>query len=115
MSQEEKEYYRNGTVLVTNTRAELGDRTFVMANVTAVSMATTKPKTGIAGFWGIMGAIWILAGLANIGDKGLPILLWGLLVGGVSLVWLRSCKPTYSVHLGSASGETKAIESKDKQ
>jgi hypothetical protein len=86
-----------------------------MANVTAVSMATTKPKTGIAGFWGIMGAIWTLAGLANIGDKGLPILLWGLLVGGVSLVWLRSRKPTYSVHLGSASGETKAMRMRERR
>src|SRR5262245_47100181 len=109
MSQEEKEYYRNGNVLVTNTRAELGDRTFVMANVTAVSMTTRPANYGFAGVLLLVGAIFILSGFVGIPANGLPALFIGLTLGlilcSIGFVWFRSLKPTYSVHLGSASGE----------
>jgi hypothetical protein len=49
MSEQEQEYYRSSEVLIMNTRAELGGRTFAMANITAVSMGTrTNPRHGCA-------------------------------------------------------------------
>lgn len=72
MSQQEKEYYRSGNVLVTNARAEMGARTFAMANVTAVSMATTHPSPGCAIALLAVGALVALDGLAAIGRVESP-------------------------------------------
>lgn len=118
MAQPEKEYYRSGNVLVTNARAEMGGRTFAMANVTAVSMATITPQTkgcalqlllGGAGF-ALITLIAIVAGRSN----HISYIVIGLLMAGTGFVWRQSLKVTYAVNLGSASGESRAMESKNR-
>ncbi len=115
MSQQEKEYYRAGNVLITNARAEMGGRTFAMANVTAVSMATAKPSPGCAFVLLALGALVGIAGLASIADGGIVALAIGVVIAAVGFAWLKSLKPAYSVNLGSASGESRAMQSQNRE
>lgn len=111
MADQEKEYYRSGNVLITNTRAELGGRTFAMANVTAVSMATTGSSTfGPA----VLLAAAVLVGSMGLSRGGAQQLVVGAVMAALAIWWIRSLKPTYSVNLGSASGESKALQSQNK-
>jgi hypothetical protein len=111
--QEEREYYRSNAILITSARAEIGERTFSMANVTAVSMGTIPANTGCAVVLLIVGGLTILGGLAAIGSTVAPLIL-GILIAGAGWMWLKSLKPTFVVNLGSASGEARAYQSRNR-
>jgi Family of unknown function (DUF6232) len=118
MSEQEQEYYRSSEVLITNTRAELGDRTFAMANITAVSMGTrTNPRHGCAFVLFAIGFVIVVTGLAeiSISKGGEGWLLLGLIIVGVVVVWWITLKPFYTVNISSASGESRAMQSHNKE
>lgn len=95
-------------VRVTNARANLGGRTYAMANVTSVNMTRTLANRGL-GKGVIFAAVSIVVGCLLEGLYG------GVVVGllGVALgYWLYKLpKDTYHVFLGSASGEAEALSS----
>lgn len=115
MAEGEREYYKSGNVLVTATRAEMGGRTFAMANVSAVSMSSTKPSPGCALLLLVGGALIALGGLGSLRDGGVGALIGGLVMAGLGFLWWRSLKTVYSVNLGSASGEAKAMQSTNRE
>jgi hypothetical protein len=91
MSQEEREYYRAGDVLVTNTRAGLGGRTFAMANITAVSMGTrVNSLRGCAFVLLYVGVVLAVVALAAGGSGGVAGFLGGAagFLVGLLIVWL---------------------------
>jgi len=98
----EASYYQDGTVSITNARAVLGGKTYAMANITSVSMATIpanrKPGIVIA----IIGLL--IAGVTNGGIIGLLILAAGIVLAVI-------VKPSYVVRIGSASGEADGLVS----
>ena len=124
MSEPEQEYYRSGDVLVTNTRAEMDGRTFAMANITAVSM-TPVPNRGAGCLVGlaIVGGLFImLMGFSVTNTTNnlfltnkLFLILLGFAIFVGCLFWQSRLKPTYVVNISSASGESKALQSKDKE
>lgn len=111
MAEGEREYYKAGNVLVTSTRAEMDGRIFAMANVSAVSMTSTKPSPGCALLLLIGGILAALGGITQIQDNGPGTLIAGVVAAALGFFWWRSLKTVYSINLGSASGETKGMQS----
>jgi hypothetical protein len=102
---QEKTYYEHGQVKVTNARFIVPSQTYAMSGITSVKFYSEKPSI----LWPILAffvAVVAFAGKGNIWAVGIP------LIAGVLLL-LRKAK--YHVVLSSASGETRALESKNKE
>jgi len=103
---EEKTFFNEGGVTVTNSRFVVPGQTHAMSGITSVSKWITKPSMKLPIILIVLGIIplffgsifWIVVGIA-------------LIAAGVYL--LIKNKPVYSVRLSSASGESNAIDSKD--
>ncbi len=106
---EEKEitfYSDDRGVRITNTRAIVGTTTYSMANITSVSMAV-KPANRTPGIvLAVLGLIFLAIPVSGIRVFGVVLLVLGILIAVI-------VKPTYRVRIGSASGESDAISSKD--
>jgi hypothetical protein len=111
--------YSDENVNVTTARVVIHGTTYALRNITSVKMASTPANTGCAillrqfGILMLFGAFLAFVG-AEVGS-GFVILLFagGVLTG--AMFWLRACKPSYHVAIASASGESHALTSKDKQ
>jgi uncharacterized protein DUF6232 len=117
MPQQEREYYRSADVLVTNARVEMGSRTFAMANLTAVSMATMRsPLRGFPLGIFLGGGLIAVTGLLAIGNEGGAVLLPTCLVIAIGgYAWWKTFKPSYSLNLSSTSGESRAMQSHNRE
>jgi len=102
---QEKTFFEYGAVKVTNARFIVPSQTYAMSGITSVKFFTEKPSL----LWPIVAfliAILIGVGDGNIWSVGIPVII------GVVLL-LR--KATHHVVLSSASGETRALNSKNKE
>jgi len=126
---EEVTYYSDGAIRITNARAVLGGKSYAMANITSVAMwkrpANRTPGVVIA----IVGLLITLCACCpasfTLGSSDSDAAASGLLFVGVGLLGLLGlvagiviaaiAKPSYVVRLGSASGETDALVSKDQE
>ncbi|OJY60021.1 DUF6232 family protein [Thiobacillus sp. 0-1251] len=102
---QEKTFFEYGEVKVTNARFIVPSQTYAMSGITSVKFFTEKPSL----LWPIVAfliAILIGVGDGNIWSVGIPVII------GVVLL-LR--KATHHVVLSSASGETRALNSKNKE
>lgn len=96
----------DNAVRITNTRAILGGKTYAMSNITSVSIVQKKINI-------VLVVILVLVGLSSLTLIGHSLL--------ASLVILAVCagliyllvRPSYAVHLGSASGESEALVSRN--
>jgi len=108
---EEKEitfYSDDRSVRITNTRVIVGATTYAMANITSVLMAK-KPANRVPGIvLAILGLILLAIPVSGIRVLGVVLLVLGILIAVI-------VKPTYTIRIGSASGESDAISSKDKK
>lgn len=101
---QETTFFEQGNVKVTNARFIVPSQTYAMSGITSVKFFTEKPGL----LWPIVAfviALLALVGNGNIWSVGIPLII------GIVLV-LR--KATHHVVLSSASGETRALASKDK-
>lgn len=105
---EEKEFYRNGNVSITNARFLVGSTTYAMNGVTSVKRGQTDPSKMGPIIMAIIGVIMVFVA-ASILAK-----LFGVAIAVIAVVWFRAIKPDYMVYLNSASGESQALASKDK-
>ena len=102
---QEKTFFEYGEVKVTNARFIVPSQTYAMSGITSVKFFTEKPSL----LWPIVAfliAILIGVGDGNIWSVGIPVII------GVVLL-LR--KATHHVVLSSASGETRALNSENKE
>jgi hypothetical protein len=95
-----------GGVTVSTARFIVPGQTYAMSGVTSVKSLIDKPSKKGPIILIIIGLLMLFAGSAG------PVIL-GLVIAGLGVAWLISQKPTYIVVLSSASGETKALTSKD--
>ena len=108
---EEKVFFDNGDVTVTNARFISNGQTYVMSNITSVKNLIEDPsKTGPVIFI-IIGGIIALAGLGN---TSFGAILVGAAILAVGVLWFKGLKSKYYVALATASGETRALTSEDK-
>lgn len=103
---QEVTFYERGGVTVTNSRFIVPSQTFAMSGITSVKFSTERPGL----LWPIVCFVLALIALGNHGN------IWSVaipVIAGISLLVLR--KATHHVVLSSASGETRALNSKDKE
>ena len=99
-------------VRITNTRAIIGTTTYAMANITSVSMGM-KPANRTPGIAVAILGFLILLITGLLGSSGGVI--FGVILLGIGILIAAIVKPTCTVRIGSASGETDAVSSKDKK
>ena len=102
----EKVFYENGDVKVTNARFIVGGQTYAMNGVTSVRDGKIPPSRGLAIAIIIIGVLLMLAG--STGAK-----VFGLLLVGLGGYLAYAAKATHIVILHSASGETRALSNTD--
>ena len=103
---EEKSFFEQGGVKVTNARFIVNNQTYAMNGVTSVKSGETKPsRTGP-----IIVAVLGLGGLLSGSTGGVIV---GLLLIAGAVYWWMQQKPTLTVLLSSSSGEAKALSSQD--
>ncbi|MFB3304263.1 DUF6232 family protein [Pseudomonas sp. AMR01] len=103
---DEKIFFTQGNVSVSNSRFIVDGQTYAMSNVTSVKSRVTPPDRGAA-------IIIAIVGLACLFGSG-----WVFIAGLVALalavlVWVGS-KAKYAVILNTSSGENQALVSEDK-
>jgi hypothetical protein len=107
---DERVYFSEGGIVITSTRAVLRERTFAMANITSVSLAESNQGAGCGCTLLGTGGLFAL-GLFGSGTVGLGVFGIFLLIVGVALM----SQKTYVVRIGSASGETNALQSSSRE
>ncbi|WP_330985536.1 MULTISPECIES: DUF6232 family protein [Enterobacterales] len=108
---EEKEFYRNGNVSITNARFLVGSTTYAMNGVTSVKRGQTDPSKMGPIIMAIIGVIMVFVA-ASILAKLFGVAI--AVIAVIAVVWFRAIKPDYMVYLNSASGESQALASKNK-
>ena len=103
--EEEKVFYRESEVCVTNTRFIVSGQTYAMSGITSIRFIKVSPNNTGA-------VVLLLVGLVLLFIP--DIRLYGVagVVAGIAWAWFN--KPTYAVGVSSASGERHAIEEKDR-
>ena len=105
----EKKYYTNGGVTVTSKRLIVQSQTFAVSGITSVKLGVDQPSKLIPILLIAIGGLGCLAGI----KEGL-INIWTLLfVFGIA--WMFTLKSKYTVILATASGESKAVVSENKE
>lgn len=124
MSSGEQEVFQEGDILVSTARIRLhGGKTYSTANVTSVSTKITEypnpSKQGPVVLMGIGGVLGLI-GLGSLGDNVVGGAFWVLVAAAVvygGFLWFRRIRkpePDYILLIGSASGESEGMQSKDK-
>lgn len=107
---EEIAVYQDENIHVTNLRAMLQGKTYAMANVTSVSMFRQAGNTTPGVVAAVIGGFMLLGAVTDSELRGC-FLVFGLLILVIGIAILASTKDTYWVRIGSASGETNALSS----
>jgi Family of unknown function (DUF6232) len=129
MSVSEITFYQDPNVLITNTRAVIGGKTYAMANITSVTAGQIPPNRLPGILVAIVSPVVCICGafpaaVVGGGSDRFAAFQWIylvvvqlvallILVGGVILA--VTAKPTYSVKFASSAGETNALLSKDQE
>ena len=102
-----------GNIKVTTSRLLIGSKTFAISNITSVVFGKIKANKLPAIIVVIAGVFILLFGIA------LDAVLIGLILGGATIAGgvfiFQNAVDRYSVRLESASGESDALSSKDKE
>ena len=103
---EEKIFFENGSVKITNSRFIAEDKTYAMANISSVSIGVLSPnKTPVFVFF-IIGLVLLLLEETRI---------VGIAVAIVAVIWYYLLKKVeYTVRITSNSGQADSYISKDK-
>ena len=104
---EEKVFFDQGGVSVSNSRFIVHGQTYAMNGVTSVKQAVKNPsRLGpiVLGFFGLM----LLLGGSTTS------VIWAVILLALAVFWWIKQKPEWIVVLNSSSGETQALTSQDR-
>ena len=102
----EKTFFNANGISVTNARVVIAGQTYAMSGITSVRAIEEKPSRKGSIILGIIGIIFLLIGQSST-------IIIGIIGIALAVVWFILTKPTYHIGLVSASGESKALNSKD--
>lgn len=109
---QEREFYRHGSILITNARFVVGSQTYAMQGITSMRQARKDPSRTGPVLLALLGLTLMWIGIADFGDR------WGLALFGLAsiglavLVWIRA-KIILTVYLQTSAGEQAAYQSDD--
>ena len=103
----EQTFFNENGVTVTNSRFITPGQTYAMSGVTSIRKLKITPSYKAPIITAIIGFISL-----GFGDSGIAI---GILLIIGAIAWFILNKPTFVVVLSSASGEQKALSSKDEE
>lgn len=106
---EERTFFNQGQIWVTNARFIVPGQTYAMNAVTSVRQGVTMPSRGWPLVLILVGILCLLGGL----DGGVGALLMAAIFIGIGVLIWRQQKPVWTVVLSTASGEHKALSSED--
>lgn len=106
----EKQYYEHGQVKVTNARFIVQTQTYAVSGITSVRFDQNIPS------WAPP-VLLLLAGLFVVRQMaGSSATIWHWLFAvAPGTMWFLLRKPTYSVTLSTAAGESRALTSKNRE
>lgn len=105
---EEKIFFNQGDVSVSNARFIVYGQTYAMNGVTSVKQGVENPSR--------LGPIVVaLIGLGFLVGGSFKTVVIAFIAIGLAILFWRSQSPDYSVVLNTASGEKQALVSKDKK
>jgi hypothetical protein len=113
----ETTYYSDGEFQVTNARAVLRGKTYAMANITSVAVGAKEKSR----WWIVLISLGVFLGLFLVAQSFvnwsilLPVVGLPALGLGIFLAVSLPRKYIYTVRIGSASGETDALASTNKE
>jgi len=111
---DEVSVYQDANIHVTNLRAMLQGKTYAMANITSVSMFTQFANRSPGVVTAIIGGLFVLMGLAAGEDLRGCSFVFGAILLIIGIAVAAAAKHIYWVRIGSASGETNALSSGDR-
>jgi len=103
---EEKVFFDNNGVSVSNARFIVHGQTYAMNGVTSVKQAVRRPSRLGPVVLGVVGPIALFNGSSGV--------VWGLVLLAIAALWAVVQKPTWIVVLNSSSGEAQALTSADR-
>ena len=111
MTQERTFYSDEKGVRITGTRAIFGHITYSMANISSVSTVEEPPKRA-GGIWtAVIGiVVFIVGAIAG----WIWLIIGGIVVLAIGVLGALLASGKYHVRISSASGETSALSTKDK-
>ena len=120
---QEKVYYDDGNVKITSKRTVLEDKTYVLANISSVTVNTIKQeaKSGNMGCLWVIGVFFAIMGFAMLIDNVVGGGIFFLITAGTAcLIAYKFGKGTpgwekYSVKIGSNAGDSDGLISDDKE
>ncbi|SHL63346.1 DUF6232 family protein [Rhodanobacter sp. OK091] len=101
---EEKMFFNQEGVSVSNARFIVNGQTYAMNGVTSVKQAVRHPSRLGSVVAGVIGLIVLFSGAIG----------WGLVFLAAAIIWWVAQKTEWIVVLQSSSGETKALTSKER-
>ena len=102
---EEKTFGNEAGVSVSNARFIAAGQTYAMSGVTSVKSSRADPSRKGPIIMGIIGVLALMGG-------GTAMIVGLILIAAAAALWFTQ-KPEFQVLLSSASGEAKALSSKD--
>jgi len=103
---EEKVFYQQQGVTVTQSRIILGSKTYAMSNISSVSVGITKPSRTAPIVLLIIGLFMLIASSTFV---------YGAVLCALTGIWLFLQKTKYYVSIRSNAGESRSLESKNKE
>lgn len=108
---DEKIFFKNGDITVTNSRFVAGAQTFAIRNITSVKAEKVEVNNSTAGILILVGIIIFVIGLVNTNWAALI----GLVIAAAGIYWIWNQESPYAVVLTTSSGEVKAYQSNDRE
>lgn len=103
-SQEEKIFYQDTTVTVTQSRFVAGSKTYAMRNISSVSLFKIDKSVSLQ-------IILLVTGLIMLSGQNTRVVGVILVIGNI--FWISTIKDQYSVRISTNAGEANSLISKD--
>lgn len=102
--QQEKNFYQDNNVTVTQSRYIAGSKTYAMRNISSVSIfKIDKSRTGAI--------LFLVMGILLLIPEGKRV--FGGILAIIGGIWLYSIKDEYAVRISTNAGEANSLVSKD--
>ncbi|MCO5949232.1 DUF6232 family protein [Mucilaginibacter flavidus] len=103
---DEKQFYENGEVIVTQSRFIVGSKTYAMRNISSVQIGVIEPNRTLGYILLIIGIVVALAAENKV---------FGIIVAVIAGVFLFTQKTKYSVRIATNSGAMDGLISESKE